>query len=310
MDFEYIMSGIKEESDKIINNDPEDLFVETHQILLKCESCSAFYDSSINDKSKEFIDFTPILICQDCQSYFNNVKTNFICVACNNIYEKQHLLENHQKLWTTTVSTSLKCPKCMQPICTTKTEDLMKHLPFCNIRSMLVKRAYICYICNGLFDNIESLKIHTKNHFKCNVCFKVFKSIKLREKHTKTHEYAITVTSVCYVCQFCNEVFKDIKGLEIHTKNHLKCIVCSKAFKSRELCKKHEATHAKKIINCTICNVCFNSINLLKIHASVHTDCFKDKYKCSICSSKFENAEDLKRHYVIHKTIKTYSRNK
>lgn len=312
---EYTIANIKEESELIINYDPDDLFIETHEIFSKCESCSSFYDPSAIDKTKEFIDFSPILICEDCQTYFNDVKTNFVCVGCNNVYGQQQQLENHQKCWTSvsSVSTEIKCPECFQPLCTTKANDNPKHFQFCH---KSVKRAYICYICNGLFDNIESLKIHTRNHFKCDVCFQVFKTMQLREKHAKTHKYAIPVTSLCYVCKFCNALFGDLKSLKIHTKIHFKCNLCLQAFSSSSLLDKHKCPHAKQItFNCTICNVCFPTIILLKRHAIGHTlghtaRIEKNGINCSICSSEFDNEEDLNRHKVIHKTIKTYSRKK
>ena len=80
------------------------------------------------------------------------------------------------------------------------------------------------------------------------------------------------------------------------------CIVCNKAFTTKETLEEHiEAAH-KGECSCTVCNKSFRTDSLLRTHHLDH--CEHDPPACAFCKKQFRTVSNLKRHLatVIHET--------
>ena len=72
------------------------------------------------------------------------------------------------------------------------------------------------------------------------------------------------------------------------------CIVCNKAFTTRETLEEHiEAAHNGEC-SCTVCNKSFKTDHLLRTHHLEH--CQYDPPACVFCEKTFKTVSDLKRH--------------
>lgn len=106
-----------------------------------------------------------------------------------------------------------------------------------------------CLMCDKMFENIETLKIHIRTHntrrYECNECGKQFSQLRNYKYHISVHRGSKEFAAHC---PECNKVFNDKGYLSSHLKIHrnLKeygCPHCSKSFNQRVAFNMHVRIH-------------------------------------------------------------------
>ena len=113
--------------------------------------------------------------------------------------------------------------------------------------------------------------------YPCDICQKKFKRLQYLKLHVKKiHQHP------SFVCDHpqCEMRFFTKAKLHAHKKTHLvvKCAVCGKSFKSRQVLKTHKnKTHVEKgkslgskVWKCTLCPKVLNSVRGLLYHKKLH----------------------------------------
>jgi len=144
-----------------------------------------------------------------------------------------------------------------------------------------IKNILLCKKCNKKFISLGPHKKHEescgKKLYPCDICESKFKRLQYLKLHVKKiHQ------DPSFVCDHpqCETRFLTKAKLHAHKKTHLvvKCSVCGKTFKSRQVLKTHKnKTHVekrkslgKKTWNCTQCPKVLKSVRGLLYHNKLH----------------------------------------
>lgn len=177
----------------------------------------------------------------------------------------------------------------------------------------LIKRPYICMICNKGFSRAGYLKSHIYTHnsgcsFKCSKCDKTF----ARKQNLMVHmkRYHTYTSSEMYPCSICNKEFTKIDIYKRHMSKHtgigyFECTVCKKTWKTRANLERHMNSHTAKRHRCYICDKMFSSTNSLKVHMYTHTG--EKSYSCTICNKIYCEKRLLRVHMFTHTGIGKFS---
>ncbi|CRL04796.1 CLUMA_CG017852, isoform A [Clunio marinus] len=134
---------------------------------------------------------------------------------------------------------------------------------------------HVCEFCNKSFSNKYCLKTHLKIHderernFQCE-CGKQF----LKEIHLRNHK------------------------LTIHSGNNKNfiCDICSKAFKSSNNLRTHEAVHSERAYLCRYCEKTFLRLQDVRIHEKTHKKLREFHCMEKSCNKTFNQQSNLLSH--------------
>lgn len=199
-------------------------------------------------------------------------------------------------------------------------DDLTSTLPF----TILTWEDYTwrCGDCDALFQNVQSLRLHSiQIHsvccvFKCNDCGKNISNFKLFVKHVREHKKLLR-----YCCEFCNKRFNRSTCLKKHYSSHkddlyVTCENCGSTFESPEELQDHIILFTKGYkrkslkeefgdLKCEICAKEFKSRSNLQQHKLVHTERTRD-FSCHVCGKMFFTKGTLSTHIMTHEDVKPY----
>lgn len=105
---------------------------------------------------------------------------------------------------------------------------------------------------------------------------------------------------------------KDVKLEGINVKpgtKHL-CKICNTEFQSRFALSMHKKTHLYKDTGCYKCETCGKmcpKYDNFTRHLTIHFENREKSHQCSHCFASFYNLADLKRHLVLHLTVKPFT---
>ncbi|XP_069115483.1 uncharacterized protein [Argopecten irradians] len=173
---------------------------------------------------------------------------------------------------------------------------------------------YKCNICYRLFDEIEALKLHTKDHpkfldvkgFACDKCEMRFTYKQNLVRHQMVHEgendrtakslptspaksksklgeKKLPVIGKPFKCPRCPMKFKYTTNLERHEALHFAdrsyiCSYCGKGFPSATNMKKHEHIHLGSRVPCKYCTAVFVHVGSLRKHIRLeHPDIHRQR---------------------------------
>lgn len=230
------------------------------------------------------------------------VKKGFICDICPASYRTKwemrgHMENTHLNEAIKQYPDSRKCKFCTKFIFKEDYKDHLrqKHKP---IR---------CGICEKLYFNAVSLRVHSKTHgalkYSCDICKGEFTKKEVLKRHIVTVHLRQVPRSECELCgkvlatsalrAHMNQVHKAIRGY--------RCAVCKKKFYNLQHLRLHLATvHLKqRNFTCSICDRKFSRSGALVRHLNtVHE--VERKYKCEKCQRTFTQITSLQRHVKIH----------
>ncbi|XP_064611648.1 LOW QUALITY PROTEIN: uncharacterized protein LOC135475646 [Liolophura sinensis] len=139
---------------------------------------------------------------------------------------------------------------------------------------------YRCNVCNKLFDYIEDLKSHTKDHptvptqkmFACNQC-----DMKFAYKQNLMRHQAVHTGVRPYVCKTCDRNFPTSTSLKTHERVHAgkapKCKHCKSSFTWRVELKRHmQKLHPEYLHHCPYCRKSFLARKAFQRHLTTHED--------------------------------------
>lgn len=117
-------------------------------------------------------------------------------------------------------------------------------------------------------------------------------------------------------CLICSKTFKSSCGLGVHLNSHsnrlttrYQCDICSEKFYKKNQLSEHVQKHIKKVrknrnYSCTICDKIFPLKRQMAIHRKTH---IKNYYSvpCSLCSAKFKDSDALQKHLIVRHAVHT-----
>ncbi|KOB71325.1 putative specifically Rac-associated protein [Operophtera brumata] len=172
-----------------------------------------------------------------------------------------------------TDSMSNKCKICNKSYNSDKkllTHQRKKHIIYTN--SKPIKRVSFS----------DHVIIHeVREYHKCRKCPKIFEDYQSLKLHTKQQHKK----RKCYICNYCKKNFAERMIFKVHIKLH--CDVCGKLFPSKAKCIEHKRNVCRviKLHECKICSKSFYSIMDLKDHGYEHGDAC---LVCDVCKDQFE----------------------
>lgn len=111
-------------------------------------------------------------------------------------------------------------------------------------------------------------------------------------------------------CKLCDKMFFDDRDYQDHfknvhgKKNHI-CILCNKAFGSRQLWKNHMETVVNHIppgqkYECDFCSKTLKNASVLRYHRNSQKKNVKNaEFACKNCPKAYFNPRDLLRHHCV-----------
>lgn len=284
--------------------------------------------------------------CQHTASNSNRIEltsiAQFQCYwdGCNYTKQNRSSMRMHMK----THMTPLDCEDC--PKAFANESDLMEHVKShassaffeCNYclkaftlpiylanhlqheHNELTDAACKCGICKVVFQDIDELRKHMKNHavngqtafkeIECLDCGKPFSYYSELKAHQGTHSGQSP-----FNCYRCSQGFPVRSQLKIHVKSrtckgvHV-CAVCHKKFATENSLEEHQKVHIQEqvaanekedneILKCHLCLKEFtHNLRFVKHLQFEHPD--KSGYKCGICASVFDRPLLLSQHMQTH----------
>ncbi|ELT97426.1 hypothetical protein CAPTEDRAFT_106245, partial [Capitella teleta] len=178
-----------------------------------------------------------------------------------------------------------------------------QNIPYHIVLSRLGRKVFQCDVCSGIYRHSFSLKRHyIRNHvnhaFVCNVCEKLFDCIPDLKAHLANHPES---SSKAYACDKCNMKFSHKQNLMRHAAVHTVlgpkpfiCKFCGKKFSTLTNQRRHERIHQGRRLSCLHCASTFSQTGDLKKHVKkFHPEYFHD---CPGCAKYYATPEELVEH--------------
>lgn len=169
------------------------------------------------------------------------------------VYLKKHIHAVHEG--------KIKCDYCGKYV---KTENFKDHIDVFH-DDKKKNQCYICYICNLMFTESNTLKKHIDMDHKASGKSEL--DLKTSSSQARPSQSATAIK-----CVVCNKLFAHFRELNEHVKvyHEYRCKTCRQIFSSEEKLKTHiQEVHPP---HCYICRKSFSSAGGLKIHNNkIHT---------------------------------------
>ncbi|KOB73570.1 Uncharacterized protein OBRU01_07368 [Operophtera brumata] len=199
-------------------------------------------------------------------------------------------------------------------------EDINSSLPF----PIMTWNDYTwrCGDCDALFENIQSLRLHSVQihsiccNFKCNDCGKTYPNYRNFVKHVREHKKLLR-----YSCEYCSKRFGRDRYLKKHYTYHkdemyLMCDNCGSGFETADQLQDHIFLYTKGYkrkpikgevsdLKCSICDKEFKTRSNLQQHKLVHTERSRD-FSCHVCGKMFFTKGTLSTHMTTHEEVKPF----
>lgn len=148
-----------------------------------------------------------------------------------------------------------------------------------------------CKICLVTLPDLNSLKVHLKNHGK-NI-----------DPEFNDNIIPFKLEGKVFNCQICGEKFLKLRLLIIHMSKHFNnfsCDVCGSVFISLNLLKRHLQIHQQGTFPCDKCDKVFSNSAKRTLHMrGVHIKQFPRR--CPICPERFNSNYQRTKHLrIIH----------
>lgn len=148
-----------------------------------------------------------------------------------------------------------------------------------------------CKLCLENMPNLQSLKVHLKNHGR-----KI-------DPEFNDNIIPFKLGGDTYDCQVCGENYLKLRLLIIHMSKHFSnysCEICGSAFVSLTLLKRHFQTHETGSFPCDKCDKVFTNAAKRTLHIrGVHLKQFPRR--CPICPERFNSNYQRTKHLrIVH----------
>lgn len=148
-----------------------------------------------------------------------------------------------------------------------------------------------CKICLNTLADLETLKVHLKEHGK---------DVDL---NLKDNLIPFKLGGDTFECQVCGEHFLKLRLLIIHMSKHFNnysCEVCGSVFISMNLLKRHQQTHVLGNFPCDKCDKVFSNTAKRTLHMrGVHLK--QLPRRCPICPERFNSNYQRTKHLrIVH----------
>ena len=275
--------------------------------------------------------------CEECGKEFQFQKylkrhmlkhgeKNFVCETCGKRFETLYILKLHQESHSEVRPYGCKiCGSSYK-----RYRNLLSHRqevhgiyavgprkpkdPFRShdrSKKGLLER-FPCDVCDKAFSTRGKVAVHMRTHtgerpFRCDVCGNTYPYSSSLYVHRKVvHEGRQRIEKGCFLCVICNKAFSTRNYLDVHHRTHTGekpfiCTICNRAFSQRTSLINHTALHTDaRPYDCTFCSKAFRRRETLLVHIRTHTG--EKPYVCEICSRGFAQLTDMKKHRLkIHK---------
>lgn len=183
------------------------------------------------------------------EKYMATKKKSYMCDYCGKVMSSQSALITHVRKHKNEGKSCL-CKKCGKGY---DSEELLnEHMNTSHAKQKDTDTVHKCPICGKTFAYHLPLRYHLYSHsgikpFKCDFCGKEF----VQKSHLNSHKRIHTGYKP-HVCPYCNRAFTLNGNLVAHMKGHtgeplFTCKICKSEFYSRNLFRKHKATHLKDV---------------------------------------------------------------
>uniref|UniRef100_I3J302 Zinc finger protein 710 n=1 Tax=Oreochromis niloticus TaxID=8128 RepID=I3J302_ORENI len=181
-------------------------------------------------------------------------------------------------------------------------------------------RPHKCTVCKKGFTQTSHLKRHMLQHtdvkpYSCRFCRRGFAYPSELRAHEVKHE-----RGRCHVCSQCGMEFPTYAHLKRHQTSHqgphtFQCTECNKSFAYRSQLQNHLLKHqSPRPYTCSQCGLEFVQLHHLRQHSLTHkvSDCSScthagmKGHKCDVCSREFTLSANLKRHMLIHNSVRPF----
>lgn len=169
-------------------------------------------------------------------------------------------------------------------------------------------KLYSCKACGQTFQNVQSLRVHMKNHhrgakpkaYNCEYCSTVFTRLTDLNEHIKSHSIKHETSDVNEGEEYVRTLLFDETEEEPCTTFHL-CNMCPLSFKTGEDMREHIQKNHTNFQKYEIPQVKENVIQNISLENTSKEVSFP-RNLCNICMLSFPFEEDLKEHILIHST--------
>ncbi|XP_056248433.1 zinc finger protein 658B-like [Seriola aureovittata] len=222
-------------------------------------------------------------------------KKLYQCAACKKCYTKPGLLNDHEKVHTSSVTPRI-CETCGKSF---------KSLAYLILHQSKHREQQpsVCSYCGKQFSTKDCLRAHMVRHtggYPCPVCGKKF----YQKTYLKWHLYKHTGQEP-YLCDTCGKGWPSAAQLKLHMVQHteerpFKCEDCGMCYKrgSHLMAHRRDKHIRLRPFVCEVCSKAFRLNNELKRHMMVHTG--ERPFTCPKCGKTFTRKTRLREH--IEKT--------
>lgn len=226
----------------------------------------------------------------------------FVCSICSKQYTQKSNVLRHM-LHTHVIHKSMECSKCAQShqSMAALRDHLSRHISRISNTSVA---ANVCPVCNRKFRrkcNFDRhLNTHTGESLICDVCMKKFTSPETLASHKRLHAEELR-------CMTCSKIFKSRYCYKAHMLIHrvsaasvqFECHRCKKVYLTLHQLKRHIRNHNRMVRgDCSICGHAFYNASDQKAHQRKHTG--ELPFECEYCHRRFRVKDNLKSHLIQH----------
>ncbi|KAL4240170.1 hypothetical protein ACF0H5_000964 [Mactra antiquata] len=208
-----------------------------------------------------------------------------ICDMCGNTYKNEKTLKKHKELMHIDIQPMLTCEECGKSL---KGKKGLQHHIRLQHRKENLHNYHMCHICSQTYRTDNDLTFHLY----------------------KAHDQPLPEGYIVYRCDMCDYVHNNRRFYERHMflhedKREWLCVMCSKAFKTKNSLHTHMTVHTSQRLPCPFDDCTYKALKNchLKNHIeNQHTQKGEKREKCHLCDySTFFKGNLLKHQRSVHK---------